>query len=77
MKGHFHLKYLNILLWSPKSKFTIWIRSDQWLKSYNPFARRLGGWLGEWAGGQVRLYNHTFGHPIGWVFPLGRVWQQN
>ena len=26
-------------------------------------------------GGQVRLYNHTFGHPIGRVFPLGRVWQ--
>jgi hypothetical protein len=25
--------------------------------------------------GQVRLYNHTFGHPIGWVFSLGRVWQ--
>ena len=25
--------------------------------------------------GQIRLYNHTFGHPIGWVFPLGRVWQ--
>ena len=22
----------------------------------------------------VRLYNHTFCHPIWWVFPLGRVW---
>jgi hypothetical protein len=47
------------------------------LLSYNPFARRLGwgGWVGGWVAGQVRLYNHTFGHPIGWVFPLGRVWQ--
>ena len=26
--------------------------------------------------GQDRLYNHTFSHPIGWVFPLGRVWQK-
>ena len=25
--------------------------------------------------GQVRLYKHTFDHPIGWVFPLGQVWQ--
>jgi hypothetical protein len=39
----------------------------------------VGGWgwvgVGGWVAGQVRLYNHTFGHPIGWVFPLGRVWQ--
>jgi hypothetical protein len=33
------------------------------------------GWVGGWVAGQVRLYNYTFGHPIGWVFPLGRVWQ--
>jgi hypothetical protein len=26
--------------------------------------------------GQVKLYKHTFGHPIGWVFPLGRVWHK-
>jgi hypothetical protein len=44
MGGQLHLKYLNTLLCSPKSKFKIWIISDQWLLSYNPFPRRLGGW---------------------------------
>jgi hypothetical protein len=66
-----HLKYLNTLLWSPKPKLKIWIRSDKWLMSYNPFQRRLGGCSPAHAV-QVRLYNH----PIGWVFPLGRVWQK-
>jgi hypothetical protein len=77
MEGRLHSKYLNTLLWSPKSKFKIWVRSDQWLLSYNPFPWRLGvgGWVGGWVAGQVRLYNHTFGHPTGWVSPLGRVWE--
>ena len=47
-----------------------------------------GGWVGGaaatytgaaatyWVAGQVRLYNHIFGHPIEWAFPLGRVWQK-
>jgi hypothetical protein len=51
MGGLLHLKYLNTLLWSPKSKGEISIRSDQWLVSYNPFARRLGGWVGGWVDG--------------------------
>ena len=25
--------------------------------------------------GLVKECSHLFGHPIGWVFPLGRVWQ--
>ena len=41
MGGRLHLKYLKTLLWSQKSKFKIWIRSDQWFLSYNPFPRRL------------------------------------
>ena len=42
MEGLLHLKYLNTLFWSPESKFKIWIRSNEWLLSYNPFSRRLG-----------------------------------
>ena len=49
MEGRVHLRYLNTLLWSPMSKFKIWIRYDQWLLSYNAFQPRLGvgvvGWL--------------------------------
>jgi hypothetical protein len=44
MGGCLHLKHLKTMLWSQKFKYKIWIRSEQWLLSYNPFARRLGGW---------------------------------
>jgi hypothetical protein len=51
MRGYLDLKYSDTLLWSPKSKFKIWIRSDQWLPRYStfnvggPVAGLLAGWV--------------------------------
>ena len=64
MEGRLHLKYFNNLLWSHKSKFQIWKQSDQWLLSYNPFARRVGGISRSRLCTLDRFYNHSFGHPI-------------
>ena len=33
MGGPLHMKYSNILLWSHKSRFKIWITSEQWVLS--------------------------------------------
>jgi hypothetical protein len=55
MGGCLHMQHLKTLLWSQKSKSKFWVRSEQWLLSYNPFARRLGGggWVGVGGGGWV------------------------
>jgi hypothetical protein len=45
MGGCVHLKDLKTSFWSQKSKSKTWIRLEQWFLSYNPFVRRLGGWL--------------------------------
>jgi hypothetical protein len=58
-----HLKCLNTLLWSPKPKFKIWIRSDKWLMSYNP--RRVGGWVDGWGGGSG-VVGQLGGRVVGW-----------
>ena len=46
MKGRLHLKYLNTLLFSPKSKFKMWIISYRWLLRYSTF--NVGGLVAGW-----------------------------
>ena len=67
MGGRLHLKYLNTLLWSSKSKFKIWIRSEQWLLRYSTF--NVGGPVGGWLAGCLTDNNATsWPHLASWDF---------
>ena len=54
-----------------------WSRSHiYWSRSHIYWSRSHIYWsCSHISAGQVKEYSHLCGHPIGWVFPLGRVWQ--
>jgi hypothetical protein len=71
MGGCLYLKYMITLFWSPNSKFKIWIRSDKWWLSYNPFPQvvfhrrpsSIGGCLPLEVVFILRTNKIWFGHP--------------